>query len=348
LAPILHSEGKLLKSGSFQRSAPKRIIATGVASEQRAPETGPKPGSGVRIVEVPEERAGQRIDNFLFGQLKGAPKSLVYRLLRTGQVRINGKRAKPDTRIAAGDRLRLPPVRLGESAPPPRASERSLESLAGSIVFEDRNFIAIDKPSGLASHGGSGISLGAIEQIRQLRPQDALELVHRLDRDTSGVLLFAKRRSALTAVQAEIREGRVRKRYLALLSGRLPQDSVRVDQPLLKSVLQGGERMVRVDPEGKPSRSTFKRLERHGPYDLVEVLIDTGRTHQIRVHAAHLACPVAGDEKYGDAEANKALRKLGLRRLFLHAAEFSFELPGARYDLSAPLPPELKEVLDRL
>jgi len=302
----------------------------------------------VRFVDVPEDRDGQRLDNFLFGQLKGAPKSLVYRLLRTGQVRVNGKRAKPDTRVAAGDKLRLPPVRLGEAAPQPRASERSLESLAGRIVLEDRNFIAIDKPSGLASHGGSGIALGAIEQMRQLRPREPLELVHRLDRDTSGVLLFAKRRSALTAVQAEIREGRVRKRYLALLAGRLPSDSVRVDQPLRKSVLQGGERMVRIDPEGKPSRSTFKRLERHGPYDLVEVLIDTGRTHQIRVHAAHLGCPVAGDEKYGDAEANKALRQAGLRRLFLHAAEFSFELADARYDLSAPLADELREVLNKV
>ena len=299
-------------------------------------------------MDVPEDRDGQRLDNFLFGQLKGAPKSLVYRLLRTGQVRVNGKRAKPDTRVAAGDKLRLPPVRLGEAAPQPRASERSLESLAGRIVLEDRNFIAIDKPSGLASHGGSGIALGAIEQMRQLRPREPLELVHRLDRDTSGVLLFAKRRSALTAVQAEIREGRVRKRYLALLAGRLPSDSVRVDQPLRKSVLQGGERMVRIDPEGKPSRSTFKRLERHGPYDLVEVLIDTGRTHQIRVHAAHLGCPVAGDEKYGDAEANKALRQAGLRRLFLHAAEFSFELADARYDLSAPLADELREVLNKV
>jgi 23S rRNA pseudouridine955/2504/2580 synthase len=302
----------------------------------------------VRHVEVPEERAGQRLDNYLFAQLKGAPKSFVYRLLRTGQVRVNGRRAKPDTRIAAGDKLRLPPMRLGEQAPAPRASEQSLESLAGRIVFEDRNFIAIDKPSGLASHGGSGISLGAIEQIRQLRPREALELVHRLDRDTSGVLLFAKRRSALTGVQAEIREGRVRKRYLALLAGRLPSDSVRVDQPLRKSVLQGGERMVRIDPEGKEARSTFKLLERHGAHSLVEVLIETGRTHQIRVHAAYLGCPVAGDEKYGDAEANRDLRKLGLKRLFLHAAEFSFELGESRYDFSAPLAPELREVLDRL
>ncbi|HET9483067.1 MAG TPA: RluA family pseudouridine synthase [Xanthomonadales bacterium] len=319
-------------------------------------QTGPIPAPeapaqtpAVRQVVVPEDRDGQRLDNFLFGLLKGVPKTHVYRLLRTGQVRINGKRCKPDTRLAAGDSIRVPPVRVASPGELPKASERSLDSLASRIVFEDRNFIAIDKPSGLASHGGSGIKLGAIEQLRQLRPAESLELVHRLDRDTSGVLLFARRRSGLNAVQTEIREGRVRKRYLALLAGRLPQDRMRVDAPLRKSVLQGGERMVRVDPEGKPSRSDFKVLQRYGDYSYVEIVIDTGRTHQIRVHAQHLGAPVAGDDKYGDAAANRALRERGLRRLFLHAAEFAFRLPdGGDYHLDAPLPDELARVLEAL
>jgi 23S rRNA pseudouridine955/2504/2580 synthase len=300
----------------------------------------------VRLVSVPEERAGQRLDNFLFGLFKGVPKSHVYRLLRTRQVRINGKRAKADARVAAGDEVRLPPVRLADPQAPVRASERSLASLDSCIVFEDRNFIAIDKPSGLASHGGSGIALGAIEQIRQLRPNEHLELVHRLDRDTSGVLLFSRRRSALTGLQAAIREGRVTKRYLALLVGTMPEDRIVVDQPLRKSVLQGGERLVRIDPEGKDSRSTFRVLQRFAAATLVEVMLDTGRTHQIRVHAAYLGCPVAGDEKYGDADANRKFKDSGLKRLFLHAAEFAFELGEARYDISAPLPAELAAVLD--
>ncbi len=308
------------------------------------------PGGGVRQVSVPDDRDGQRLDNFLFGQLKGVPKTHVYRLLRTGQVRVNGKRAKPDARIAGGDTVRIPPVRVAPATEVPRASDRSLESLASRIVFEDRNFIAIDKPSGLASHGGSGIKLGAIEQLRQLKPTESLELVHRLDRDTSGVLLFARKRSALTAAQTEIREGRVRKRYLALLAGRLPRERVVVDAALRKSVLQGGERMVRVDEdEGKASRSEFRVVERRGECTYVEVVIDTGRTHQIRVHAQHLGAPVAGDDKYGNADANRKLRERGLKRLFLHATELAFELPnGGSYHLTAPLPAELKAVLEAL
>jgi 23S rRNA pseudouridine955/2504/2580 synthase len=311
--------------------------------------------TGVRLVRVPEDRDGQRLDNFLLLQLKGAPRSLVYKLVRSGQVRINGKRAKADSRLAGGDEVRIPPVRLaeaGEQAPPPRAL---LESLASQIVFEDRWLLALNKPSGLATHGGSGVRVGAIEALRALRPGAPLELVHRLDRDTSGVLLVAKRRSALLELQALMRGGEDEegpgKRYLALLVGRLPQGRMTVDAPLRKSVLQGGERMVRVDPAGKPSRSHFTVLERRGGHSFCEVVIETGRTHQIRVHAAHLGHPVAGDSKYGDREANRRLaEQAGLRRLFLHAASIEFALEGGKrpYLINAPLPPELTAVLDRL
>jgi 23S rRNA pseudouridine955/2504/2580 synthase len=310
---------------------------------------------GVKQVVVAEDRDGQRLDNFLLGQLKGAPRSLIYKLVRSGQVRINGKRAKPDSRVSGGDEIRIPPVRLeeaGEQRPPPKSM---LDRLAASIVFEDRNLLAINKPSGIAAHGGSGVSFGVIEGLRALRPGEPLELVHRLDRDTSGVLVLAKKRSALLELQALMREGEdeeaPNKQYLTLLVGRMPQGTMTVEAPLLRSVLQGGERMVRVDPKGKASTSHFKLIERRGGHSFCEVRIETGRTHQIRVHAAHLGHPVAGDEKYGDREANKRLvEQAGLKRLFLHAASISFELDQGRtpYLISAPLADDLRAVLDRL
>ena len=308
----------------------------------------PASARGVETVEVPEDRDGQRVDNFLTGRLKGVPKSLVYRLLRTGQVRINGKRAKPDVRLAAGDRVRIPPVRIAErvdGGPPPAGQSARVEA---AILSEDRDFLVIDKPAGVASHGGSGVSFGAIELLRAARPRDTLELAHRLDRDTSGVLVLAKKRSALTKLQAEIREGRVEKRYLALLEGRLPTQKLIVDAPLRKSVLQGGERMVRVDDEGKASRSRFSEVERFADATLAEIAIETGRTHQIRVHSAHIGHPIAGDEKYGDREFNRTMREKGLKRLFLHAARFEFSIGERSYGFSAPLPDDLKRVLDAL
>ena len=308
----------------------------------------PASARGVETVEVPEDRDGQRVDNFLTGRLKGVPKSLVYRLLRTGQVRINGKRAKPDVRLAAGDRVRIPPVRVAErvdGGPPPAGQSARVEA---AILSEDRDFLVIDKPAGVASHGGSGVSFGAIELLRAARPRDTLELAHRLDRDTSGVLVLAKKRSALTKLQAEIREGRVEKRYLALLEGRLPTQKLIVDAPLRKSVLQGGERMVRVDEEGKASRSRFSEVERFADATLAEIAIETGRTHQIRVHSAHIGHPIAGDEKYGEREFNRAMREKGLKRLFLHAARFEFSIGERSYGFSAPLPDDLKRVLDAL
>jgi 23S rRNA pseudouridine955/2504/2580 synthase len=304
--------------------------------------------SGVQIVKVGEDKDGQRIDNFLSTRLKGVPRSVIYRILRTGQVRVNGKRAKPDSRIAAGDDVRIPPVRVAEPADHGAPAASQLDRIESAIIHEDREFLVLDKPSGVASHGGSGVNFGAIELLRAARPRDTLELVHRLDRDTSGVLVFSRKRSALTALQAEIREGRATKRYLALLAGHLPQARMTVRESLRKSVLQGGERMVRVDPEGKPSVSHLIQVERYADATLAEVAIETGRTHQIRVHTAHVGHPVAGDEKYGDRDFNKVMRDRGLKRLFLHAARFEFSIGDRDYSFSAPLSPELRRVLDGL
>jgi len=310
--------------------------------------TSGNPFTGVQTLTVGPERDGQRVDNCLATLLKGVPRSLIYRLLRTGQVRINGKRAKPDTRLASGDLLRIPPVRVAEredsGAPPPTM----LKQVTDAVIFEDRDFLALDKPAGIASHGGSGVSHGAIELLRAARPREHLELVHRLDRDTSGVLLFARSRAGLTGVQALIREGEVKKQYLCLMTGALKRVKFDVNAPLRKSVLAGGERMVRVDDEGKPALTFFREIERYRTASLVEATLDTGRTHQIRVHAGHAGHPLAGDPKYGDREANKRLRELGLKRLFLHAARFEFELGERAYSISAPLPQDLKGVLDRL
>ncbi len=311
----------------------------------------------VRMVRVPDDRGGQRLDNFLLGQLKGAPKSLIYKIVRSGQVRVNGGRAKPETRLEGGDEVRIPPVRLGEAGEKGVPPKGLMAALDASIVFEDARLLAISKPSGIASHGGSGIGFGVIETLRALRPNESLELVHRLDRDTSGLMVIAKKRSALIELQALMREpdtddGRgIAKRYLALLAGRMPNGVMTVDAPLHIGLRQGGERHVQVNSAGKPSLSHFRTLERRGGHSYCEVRIETGRTHQIRVHAQHIGHPVAGDDKYGDPEVNRRLREqAGLKRLFLHAASLEFALDGGRTDylLTAPLAPELVEVLDRL
>ena len=315
--------------------------------------------SAVRTIKVPEDRDGQRLDNFLLGQLKGAPRSLVYKLVRSGQVRINGGRAKADRKLEAGDEVRIPPVSLSDpedKTPPPSGF---LQRLEAAIVFEDARLLVLNKPSGVASHGGSGISHGAIETLRALRPQMNLELVHRLDRDTSGLLIVAKKRSALTELQALMREEGgtgIRKRYLTLLVGRMPDGTMSVDAPLHVGLRQGGERHVQVVTSsnssiGKESVSHFKVLERRGGHSYCEVRIETGRTHQIRVHAQHIGHPVAGDDKYGDEAVNKRLREqVGLKRLFLHAASLEFSLDGGKapYVLNAPLADDLAASLDRL
>ncbi|AUZ55258.1 RluA family pseudouridine synthase [Stenotrophomonas acidaminiphila] len=325
------------------------------SEDRRAPSAGK---SSVRMIKVPEDRAGQRLDNFLLGQLKGAPRSLVYKLVRSGQVRVNGGRAKAERKLEAGEEVRVPPVNLaevGDKAPPPAGFLQRMEQ---AIVFEDARLLVINKPSGVASHGGSGISHGAIETMRALRPNQGLELVHRLDRDTSGLLVMAKKRSALSELQALLREdhdgagpGGIRKRYLTLLVGRMPDGVMSVDAPLHVGLRQGGERHVQVNAAGKPSLSHFRVLERRGGHSYCEVKIDTGRTHQIRVHAQHIGHPVAGDDKYGDPAVNKRLREqIGLKRLFLHAASLEFALDAGKtpYVLNAPLAPELVEALDRL
>lgn len=320
------------------------------------------PSGGVRLVRVPDDRAGQRLDNFLLGQLKGVPKSLIYKIVRSGQVRVNGGRAKAETRLEGGDEIRIPPVRLAEPGDKGMPAKGLLEAMEASIVFEDARLLAISKPSGVASHGGSGIGFGVIETLRALRPKQSLELVHRLDRDTSGLMVVAKKRSALTGLQALMREGvpgvpgggpgpALRKRYLALLVGRMPDGVMSVDAPLHVGLRQGGERHVQVHGDGKPSLSHFRVLERRGGYSYCEVRIETGRTHQIRVHARHIGHPVAGDDKYGDADVNRRLREqVGLKRLFLHAASLEFALDGGNvpYVLNAPLAAELVDALDRL
>jgi len=302
----------------------------------------------VRLVRIDEAHDGQRIDNFLLGQLKGVPKSLVYRILRTGQVRINGKRTRPDVRIADGDEVRIPPVRTAEPAAHGTPARAQLERIGEAIIHEDRDFLVIDKPSGVASHGGSGISFGAIELLRAARPGDTLELAHRLDRDTSGVLVLTRRRTALTALQTLIRDNQTTKQYLTLLQGKFGRSTFDVNAPLRKSVLQGGERMVRVDDDGKAALTRFRAIDAFRDATLAEATLFTGRTHQIRVHSAHSGHPIAGDEKYGEREFNLRMREFGLRRLFLHAARFEFAIGDRTYSFSAPLADELRAVLNAL
>ena len=304
----------------------------------------------VQLVTIDENNDGQRLDNFLLTRLKGVPRSWVYRVLRRGEVRVNKGRCKPSQRLQRGDVVRIPPLRLETRARdlPPQALIRSIES---AILYEDEQLLALDKPSGVAVHGGSGVAFGVIETLRAARPNTPyLELAHRLDRDTSGCLLVAKRRSALVRLQELQRAGRIEKRYQALLAGRIRKGSWRADLPLRKNTLQSGERVVRVDPLGKPAATRFRVLSRFDDATLVEAKLETGRTHQIRVHAAANGTPILGDEKYGDEEANRRLRQAGLRRLFLHAASLRFAWPNVRggMHIEAPLPNELNSLLETL
>lgn len=301
----------------------------------------------VRRVKIDADRAGQRLDNFLVGELKGVPRSAVYRMIRTGQVRINGGRAKAATRLEAGDEVRVPPAHVRTSRDV-RVPDRVLDLLRASVLHEDEDALVIDKPPGLAVHAGSGLAFGIIEALRQLRPAEDLELVHRLDRDTSGCLLLARHRRALGRLREALRDDAFDKRYLCLLDGRLAEDRVLVDAPLRK-VARGGERMIVVDPDGKPSRTAFRRLDDRAGCTFAEAELFTGRTHQVRVHAAHLGAPLAGDDRYAPEGRLRHWKSLGLKRVFLHAHRLSFPGPGGDTVLvESPLPDELRELLERL
>ena len=308
----------------------------------------------VRMLDVDADSAGQRLDNFLMRHLKGVPKTHVYRIIRSGEVRINKGRAAADARVQEGDQVRLPPVRVSDKVA--EKAERPAPAREFPLLLEDEHLIAIDKPAGTAVHGGSGVSFGVIEQLRQARPQAKfLELVHRLDRETSGILLVAKKRSALTHLQDQFRERETGKTYLALVIGAWPANKKVIDTPLHKYLQPDGERRVRTttadDPDGMRSITLVKvrtRLpERPGEglpaFSLLEVTIKTGRTHQIRVHLASQGHAIAGDEKYGDFDLNRRLHRHGLKRMFLHAWRLQFNHPasGARTELLAPLPPDL-------
>lgn len=313
------------------------------------------PLSSVKTLTVDEESAGQRLDNFLMRHLKGVPKTHVYRIIRSGEVRVNKGRASAEQRVDAGDLVRLPPVRI--SAQVQAKADAPAPAREFPVLMEDEAMMALDKPAGVAVHGGSGVSFGVIEQLRRARPAlTNLELVHRLDRETSGVLLVAKKRSALKHLQDQFRDRETGKTYLALVLGLWPSNKKVIDSPLMKYTLptgQGeGERRVKVvgkeDPHGMRSITLVRVARTVGPYTLLEVTIKTGRTHQIRVHLASQGHPIAGDDKYGDFEHNKLLQKMGLKRMFLHAWQLKFQHPqsGRPVTLQAPLPPELKNFVD--
>ena len=309
-------------------------------------------GAAVRHLRVDEESAGQRLDNFLMRHLKGVPKSHVYRVIRSGEVRVNKGRASAETRVAAGDEVRVPPVRVAA----PAAGEVPAPAREFPILLEDDALLAIDKPAGVAVHGGSGVSSGVIEQLRQARPQARfLELVHRLDKETSGVLLLAKKRSALTALQDQFRGRGTSKRYVALVAGAWPDALKVIDQPLLKTLDAAGERHVRVvspaHEDGRRSITLVKVARRYAGYTLLDVTIRTGRTHQIRVHLASQGHPIVGDAKYGDFALNKAFARDHLgARMVLHAAELGFDHPtsGERVVLRSPLPEACRRMCETL
>lgn len=307
-------------------------------------------GQDVQWVEVTEGQVGQRVDNFLITRVKGVPRSLIYRIVRKGEVRVNKKRVKADTRLALGDLVRIPPLKLAPREAVQQVSDNLRNLLAGNVLVEGRDWLVINKPSGLAVHGGSGVKIGLIEALRQVREDlDFLELVHRLDRDTSGCLLLAKSRPALLALNASLKQHQMDKRYLALVAGRWPPKRDFISAPLERYEAGNGERRVRVDPQGKMARTRFHVQEAFAEVTLMEAEPVTGRTHQIRVHAAHAGYPLLGDDKYGSRQGMRLSAGLGLTRLFLHAVSLSFPEPtsGRPVAIRAPLPDDLQAVLDR-
>jgi len=302
----------------------------------------------VQLVEITEDNTGQRLDNFLLAYLKGVPKSRIYRIVRKGEVRVNKGRKEVKYRLHTGDLVRIPPLRVAQKEIQQAPSVFLKTWLQQNILFEDEYLLVINKPAGFAVHGGSGIKSGIIEALRQMRP-DAhfLELVHRLDRDTSGCLIIAKKRSSLRILHELFRGDGIRKTYLALLSGRWERKKLQVDVPLQKNVRQGGERVVIVDPAGKPAQTFFLRRQMLSRVTLVEAVPKTGRTHQIRVHAVWLGHPIIGDPRYGDAQTNRLFREKNFKRMFLHAAKLEFKHPvsGRGLSISSPLPDEFEGLL---
>lgn len=306
--------------------------------------------TGPSIHTIPAEGAGQRIDNFLLRHLKGVPRTRVYRLLRRGEVRVNGGRIRPTYRLTAGDRVRIPPVRQAGSDGAGKPSRQVIERLEAAILHEDDRLLILDKPSGMAVHGGSGLAYGVVEALRIMRPRvEFLDLAHRLDRDTSGCLVLAKRRATLRALHEAFRENAVEKHYLALVRGVPTPTEQRVDAPLRAEAGKGGERVMRVHPQGQSARTDFHVLASYGSWSLVRARLHTGRTHQIRAHAASIGHPVAMDNRYGATDNDPRLRALGLRRLFLHAQTLGFELSShGPVTVQASLPAALQRVLDNL
>lgn len=307
--------------------------------------TGDSEVTRVRKVRVGAERAGQRVDNFLRGELPGVPKGRIYRLLRRGEVRVNGGRVRAEYKLLEGDEVRIPPARIRTGAPPP--SERLASEMLDHVLYEDKRLLVIDKPTGVAVHGGSGISHGVVELLRHARPElKDLSLVHRLDRETSGCLVLAKKRSALRELHARFRDGQVEKNYLALVIGDWQYGEQLIDAPLLVQNRKGGERHVIVSDKGKPARTRVALSRTYGVYSLLQCSPETGKTHQIRVHLAHAGHPLAGDERYGDEAANALAAKFGLPRLFLHAQSIAFaDDSGNELHFTAPLAEDLEQFL---
>ena len=306
-----------------------------------------KVSSTVSYVEVSQDRDGQRLDNFLTARLKGLPRSVIYRIIRTGQVRVNGGRAKPATRLKTGDMVRIPPASVRENKPgdiPPAV----LQLLNRSICYEGHGVMVIDKPAGMAVHGGSGLAWGVIDVVRKMRPGMNVDLVHRLDRETSGCLLLALDGDALRDLNTQIQNNQIEKRYLCLLDGQLKHDLVEVNEPIGKFE-RSGQRFMRVDPDGKPAHTTFRLLQNYAGFSFTEAQLHTGRTHQIRVHAAHLGMPLAGDKRYSPTARQKFWKSQGIKRMFLHAHQVRFYTKDGEEQLvSSQLPQELSGLLEQL
>jgi 23S rRNA pseudouridine955/2504/2580 synthase len=307
----------------------------------------PSKSPGVHLVRVDSDRAGQRLDNFLSTQLKGVPKSAVYRMIRTGQVRINGGRCKASTRLEEGDDVRIPPAHTRERGEF-TVSDRVCKQLEDSILYQSHDLLVINKPSGMAVHSGSGLPWGLIDAIRQARPDEYLELAHRLDRETSGCLVLARSGPALKHLSGQFRDGQVQKRYLCLMNGQMRQAVIEADAPLRK-IHSGDQALVEVSEQGKPALTRFHLLESYRDCSYAEVELFTGRTHQIRAHARHLGLPLAGDDRYASRESLKKWKKRGLNRIFLHAHRLGLNAPtGEPLTFDAPLPAPLRKVLDGL